>query len=48
MIIGQTVYALKSCSIRRNEQLSDGPACLVVSTIIQRAPTEASTFYQVY
>ena len=48
MIIGQTVYALKSCSIHRNEQLSGGPACLVVSTIIQRAPTEASTFYQVY
>ncbi|CAF3366945.1 unnamed protein product [Rotaria sp. Silwood2] len=48
MIIGQTVYALKSCSIRQNEQLPGGPACLVVSTIIRRIPMETSTFYQVY
>ncbi|CAF4269274.1 unnamed protein product [Rotaria sp. Silwood2] len=48
MIIGQAVYALKSCSIRQNEQLPSGPACLVVSTIIRRISTETSSFYQVY
>ncbi|CAF4656880.1 unnamed protein product, partial [Rotaria sp. Silwood2] len=48
MIIGQAVYTLKSCSIRQNEQLPSGPACLVVSTIIRRISTETSSFYQVY
>ena len=48
MIIGQTVYALKSCSIRQNERLPGGPTCLAASTIIRRIPTETSTLYPVY
>ncbi|CAF2771201.1 unnamed protein product [Rotaria sp. Silwood2] len=48
MIVAQTVYALKSCSIQNNEHLRSSPACLVVSTIIRRMPVESSSIYQVY
>lgn len=46
MIIGQTVYALKSCSTRQNEHSQSGPPCLVVSTIFRRMPIQKSSFYQ--
>ncbi|CAF0944893.1 unnamed protein product [Rotaria sordida] len=46
MIVGQTVYALKSCSMQKNEHLRSGPACLAVSTIIRRLPVESSSIYQ--
>ncbi|CAF3785162.1 unnamed protein product [Rotaria sp. Silwood1] len=48
LIIGQAVYAMKSCSIRLNEHTQNGPACLVVSTIYRKLPEESSSFYQVY
>lgn len=48
MIVGQTVYALKSCSMRSNEDSRYGPACLVVSTIFRRLPVGSSSFYNVY
>ncbi|CAM4808984.1 unnamed protein product [Rotaria magnacalcarata] len=48
LIIGQAVYAMKSCSIRLDEHKKSGPACLVVSTVYRRLPKESSSFYQVY
>jgi hypothetical protein len=39
MIVGQSVHALKSCSISENDKSKDGPPCLVVSTIYLRIPS---------
>ncbi|CAF3619348.1 unnamed protein product [Rotaria sp. Silwood1] len=48
MIVGQIVYALKSCSIRQNEHASHGPTWLVVSIVFRRLPAGSSSIYQVY
>ncbi|CAF2124988.1 unnamed protein product [Rotaria magnacalcarata] len=48
LVVGQALYAMKSCSIRLNEHKKSGPACLVVSTVYRRLPKESSSFYQVY
>jgi hypothetical protein len=48
MIVGQSVHALKSCSISENDKSKDGPPCLVVSTIYLRIPSGSLSVYQVY
>ncbi|CAF4817152.1 unnamed protein product [Rotaria socialis] len=48
MIIGQTIFALKSCTILHNEIERSGSPCLVVSTVFRRLPAQTSSFYQVY
>ncbi|CAF0914795.1 unnamed protein product [Adineta steineri] len=48
MIIGQTVYALKSCSLSRIDRLSKDSSCLAVSTLFRKIPVKTSSVYNVY
>lgn len=48
MIIGQTVHALKSCTLGQHEFQASTPSCLVVSTVLRRLPTESPSLFHVY
>lgn len=48
MIVGQTIFALKSCSVPQNGMMRRGPPCLAVSTIYRRLSREQSSLYHVY
>ncbi len=48
MILGQVVYALKSCSIVQDDKSSKDSSCLAVSTLFRRIPIGSSSIYKVY
>jgi hypothetical protein len=48
MILGQSVYALKSCSIVKDDKSLKGTSCLAISTLFRRIPIGSSSVYTVY
>ncbi|CAF1412626.1 unnamed protein product [Adineta ricciae] len=48
MVVGQSIYVLKSCSTDHKSNLPNSPSCLVISTMFRRLPKDSSLHYQVY
>ena len=48
LIVVQSVYALRSCSLQQSGNSRDSHPCLVVSTVFRQIPIKSSLIYQVY